>query len=97
MQIFGPIQNGWYDVQVNNTRGWIFGSFVLPADEGYWVGITNNRNPAVLLNVDGSLSGVENQSGNKVLVTGQTDDLYQILTPEGLTLYVSASSVSILS
>lgn len=81
---------GWLYVRVNGTQGWIFGTFVWPVPAGFLLG--EQSTAIALLTSSGASSGVDNPTGNKVLITSTSGSLYQVLLPDGSTAYVSAST-----
>lgn len=81
---------GWLYVRVNGTQGWIFGTFVWPVPSGFQLG--EQTTAIALLTSSGAPSGVDNPTGNKVLITSTSGSLYQVLLPDGSTAYVSAST-----
>ncbi len=94
LTVLTPLTDGWYQVDFEGSTGWIFGAFVLPADEGFFVAETVDDNPAVLLTSSGSRLGIDNPSGNKVLVQGLADEgRYQVVLPDGSTGWVQQSAV----
>lgn len=96
--VIGAIQDGWYEIEQGSSRGWIFGAFVLPADAGYVIAQTVNRDPAVLRDSAGLPLGTENPSGNKVLVVADAGaGLYEVLLPDGSKAFVVADEMQLVS
>ncbi len=94
--ISGPDPNGWYEIDLDGTRGWLFGAFVLPTAPGQHAAETRDGSRAVLRSSDGTPLPIENPSGDAVLVTGTTSGSYwTVLLPDGSTATVAASEMRI--
>lgn len=93
VRVLGPHENGWYFIEVDGLRGWIFGAFVLPPDPDLSVAVTRTGEGAQLLNASGNILGITNSSGSKVIVIDDVGDLFLVLLPEGSTAYVAKSAV----
>lgn len=95
--ILEPIDGGWYRIRYGDSEGWIFGAFVLPPDDGFAVGQTRNDAVATLRDENGSALGIENRSGNKVLVRRLGESLHEVILPQGTLAWVRASEIEIIS
>lgn len=91
--VFGDPVNGWYDVNVDGRRGWLFGAFVVPAADGFVVLQTRDEDPAQLLDSAGRPIAGQNASGSWVLGVALEGDLWQVLLADGASAYVEASEV----
>ncbi len=94
----GPVgANGWYPVFLDGEVGYIFGAFVVPGDPGYWPAEVRDDRPNIeIFDADGALLTISS-SGNKVLVTSQVNDRYEVLTPEGQIGFLSKDDVDLVN
>lgn len=92
----GPNPDGWYLVEMDGMQGWIFGAFVLPPAANHHAGETLDGSRAVLRSESGEPLGLENPSGNAVLVVGSTGEPYwKVQLPDGTTAWVAGSEMRV--
>ncbi len=93
--VFGDPVDGWYEVEIDGFRGWMFGSLVVPPSSGLTVVETRDDSPVVLRDRSGNPLGRANQSGNLALVTDRSSGLWEVILPEGGTAWVEADDIRI--
>lgn len=90
VQVLRDDGGAWVEVTVEGKTGWLFGTFTWPVPDGFVLGEQGER--ISLLDADGSPLGIENPTGNKVLITELGGSLHTVLLPDGTIAYVSAST-----
>jgi len=90
VQVLRGDGGGWVEVSVSGKSGWLFGTFTWPVPNGFVLGEQSGE--IQLLDSDGLALGIENPTGNKVLITRLSDGLHTVLLPDGTIAYVSAST-----
>lgn len=94
--VIGPNLSGWYEIEINGTRGWLFGAFITPNDPGLTAAITRSNGEATLRDSSGFPTGRPNESGNKVLLLSTTGSLWSVLLPDGSTAFVNGDEFTVL-
>jgi len=95
--VLGEPVNGWYEVEIQRKRGWMFGGFIVPSADNLTVVITRNEEPVELLDRRGLPLGVENESGSYALVVDATGEFWPIILPDGGTAYIDPSTIRVIS
>jgi len=98
----GPTSGGWYEIEVNTSSGlktgWVFGAFILPPSNGWFV--AENRagktQTIALLDSSGRSIGVSNPTAGALLIGEMEGRYWLVQLPDGNVAYVDSYEVRII-